>query len=401
MFRLPVTVLTGMTGAGKSTLLAHVLDHCAGLRVDVLRNAGEDCLPAIGNVADEGRLDALVIELAGYEGPVSLAEAMMSADEPAYSLAAVAYLDSIVTVVDASRFLQDFNEAAFLRERGHAHGEEDDRTVADVQIEQVEFCDLIVLNKIDLVDEPTRARLTALLHALNPRATIVPVSLGRLPVDQLLDTGRFDFDATSAGAGWLAALRGEPSPAGDNHGIGSFVYRRRRPFHPRRFADLVHTDWLREHGTVLRSRGVFWLASRPDISGDWNQAGGVCRHGAAGLWWAAVDAAEWPQDDASLAAIRAESESQGKPAPFGDRRQEWVFIGQDLNRAGLEAALDACLLTDAEMAAGEESWLRFDDPFPPWEEDAFDHHDHDDHRGHAHDHGDGPCDCEHPDGHAR
>jgi len=310
-------------------------------------------------------------------------------------------LDTMVTVVDATTFLREANDAEFLRERGQARQEDevedDDRTVVDVLIAQVEFCDVIVLNKADLASPAELARVQAVLRVLNPRADIIPATFGKVPAERVIATGRFDFEAAAAAPGWLALLRGKP--LADEQGAGGFVYRRRRPFHPGRFASLIHTEWMREHGTVLRSRGLFWLASRMGVAGDWAQAGGVCRPAAAGAWWAALDPAEWPVDEAGRAEVEADMQVDGIPAPYGDRRQELVLIGLDLDRPALEACLDECLLTDAELAAGPDAWAAYPDPFPAWE-DAFDDKGHDhghDHHGHHHDHGD--CDCGNAHGH--
>lgn len=393
--RLPVTVLSGFSGAGKTTVLQHLLAQ-GGARVAVAASQG-DLLAEVDRLALAGQHDYVVVEAQATEEPLGIAEGFAFEDAHSNAPTGVAHLDTLVTVVDAGQFLRDYHDAHFLSERGLAAHDDDDRTVVDVLIDQIEVADVIVINKIDLVDAGQLGRLHAVLHALNPRADLVDASHGKVPAGRVLGTGRFDPDATPNAAGWQVALQGEPVPAAA--GMGTLLYRRRRPFHPQRFADLIHTEWMREHGDVLRSRGIFWLASRMDIAGDWHQAGGVCRPGAAGAWWAAIDAGEWPADAASRAGIEADMVDDGLPAEYGDRRQELVLIGENLDATGLEARLDACLLTDAELAAGPEAWAAYPDPFPDWGDafgDDHDHdHDHDHAHDHAHDHGDGACDCGH------
>ncbi|WP_432258957.1 GTP-binding protein [Cupriavidus sp. TMH.W2] len=412
--RLPVTVLSGFPGAGKTTLLNHLLAHGAGGRVGVLVCGAQDgqtlaplppgceatvlpsaeaLLAETARLAAEGRFDALLVEADGLDEPLAIAEAFLFEAEHGAGPEAAAQADTLVTVIDAATFLHDLNEAEFLADRGLAQGPDDDRTVAEVLVAQVECCDVIVLNKADLASAADLARLRAVLQALNPRADIVEASFGKVPPERVQGTGRFDFEAAADAPGWLAALRGEvPAVSADSaSGVSMLVYRRRRPFHPQRFADLIHTEWLREHGSVLRSRGLFWLASRMDTAGDWNQSGGVCRHGGAGAWWAALDPAEWPADTAERAEVEADMQIGGAPAPFGDRRQELVLTGLDLNQAALQARLDACLLTDAEMSAGAAAWATYADPFPGWVDEFDDDHDH----AHGHDHGD-DCGCGDP-----
>ncbi|KAI3605549.1 Zinc-binding GTPase YciC [Cupriavidus necator H850] len=416
--RLPVTVLSGFPGAGKTTLLNHLLAHSAGRRMAVLvcgpqdgqalaplppgceaavLPAGDALLGEVARLAAEGRFDALLMEADGLDEPLAIAEGFLFEAEHGAGPDAAVQPDTLVTVIDATTFLRDLNEAEFLADRGLAQATDDDRTVAEVLVAQVECCDVIVLNKADLASAAELARLHAVLQALNPRADIVEASFGKVLPERVQGTGRFDFEAAADAPGWLAALRGE-APAANASGVSTLVYRRRRPFHPQRFADLIHTEWLREHGSVLRSRGLFWLASRMDTAGDWNQSGGVCRHGGAGAWWAALDPAEWPADSAERAEVEADMQVDGAPAAFGDRRQELVLTGLDLDHAALQARLDACLLTDAEMAAGAQAWAAYEDPFPGWVDDFDDDHEHD----HGHDHGDShgnDCGCGDPDHH--
>lgn len=393
--RLPVTVLSGFLGAGKTTVLSHILNNRENRKVAVIVNdmseinidasivqsevslnrseeklvemsngcicctLREDLLEEVTKLAHEGKFDYLVIESTGISEPLPVAETFTFADEDGLSLSDVARLDTMVTVVDAVNFLIDYEEAQQLNETSESLGEEDERSVADLLVDQVEFADVILISKTDLVPEENIKKLIAVLKTLNTTATIVPISNGSVALESVLDTKSFSFEKAQLAPGWLKEMRGEHVPETEEYGISSFSFHARRPFHPQKFYDFLHNT--RDHGKLIRSKGYFWLATRPEFVGQWSQAGGIARYGAAGLFWKAVPKERWPEDQGYLKAINDIWEE-----PFGDMRQELVFIGQNLDQAGIIAHLENCLLTEQEVLKGREYWLSLEDPFPDW-----------------------------------
>ena len=394
--KLPVTVLSGFLGVGKTTLLNHILHNKQGLKVAVIVNdmsevnvdanlvksentlsrteeklvemsngcicctLREDLMIEVENLARENRFDYLLIESTGISEPIPVAQTFSFIDEEnGIDLSRFSYIDTMVTVVDSLNFFKDFGSSDMLLDRDLTDIEGDYRTIVNLLTDQIEFANVIVLNKTDLVTTKQLGTIKIAIQKLNPSAKIIESSFSKVEPKEILNTGLFDFEEAEQGADWIEELNNDAhTPETEEYGISSFVYKKKRPFNPERFWNYVQQNFP---NTIIRSKGLFWLASRPDQALIWNQAGSSLDADSAGVWWSSMSFENRMEN-----LMFMENQNQIEEdwhEEFGDRKNELVFIGQDMDENQIVVDLNSCLSTDEELSSGE--WkLGYDDDLP-------------------------------------